>query len=97
MTWELVAVIISSVAAVCGVVYGSKGSKRADTQQTKEDAMALARVEGKIDNISRGFEDMRVESRVQRGQIEDLNMRLIRVEERCEMVTKHKEVRKDVV
>lgn len=89
MTWEIAVAIISAVAAVCGIVYGSKGSKRADVQQTKDDAMALARVEGKIDNISRGFEDMRVEARVQRGQIEDINTRLIRVEERCDMVTKH--------
>lgn len=93
MTWEVCLALISAIAAVCGIMFGYKNSHRADEQQVKQDALALARVESKIDTINHGLDDMRIEIRSQRSQIDDINVRLIRVEERCDSICKKNELR----
>ena len=81
MTWELVVVIISAAAAVCGIVFGARNNRRANDEQLREDAMSLARIEGKLDSANRGIDDMRVEVRTHGGQLSDLATRVARCEE----------------
>ena len=81
MTWEQIMGLVSIVGGVCGVLFGMRSSRRADDQKTREDALSLARIEGKLDSVSRGIEDMRVEVRTHGGQIAELSTRVTRCEE----------------
>ncbi len=83
MTWELIAGLIGAVSGVCAIVFGALNSRRADTRQTREDALSLARIEGKLDSANRGIEDMRVEVRTHGNQIAELGTRITRCEESC--------------
>lgn len=83
MTWELAVAILSVAGCACGIVFGVKNSRRADDQQLRNDAMSLARIEGKLDSANRGIEDMRVEVRTHGNQIAELGTRITRCEESC--------------
>lgn len=83
MTWELAVAILSAVGCVCGIFYGVKNSRRADDKQLRDDAMSLARIEGKLDSANRGIEDMRVEVRTHGNQIAELGTRITRCEDSC--------------
>lgn len=81
MTWELVVALAGVVSGIYAVVSGIRNSRRADDKQTREDALSLARIEGKLDSANRGIEDMRVEVRTHGGQIAELSTRITRCEE----------------
>jgi len=81
MTWELIMGLVGVVSGVCAVVFGAMNSRRADVSQTREDALMLARIEGKLDSANRGIEDMRVEVRTHGGRIAELSTRVTRCEE----------------
>ena len=81
MTWELIVGLTGVVSGICAVVFGALNSRRADVERTKEDALSLARIEGKLDSANRGIEDMRVEVRTHGGQIAELSTRVTRCEE----------------
>jgi len=81
MTWELLMGLVGVVSGVCAVAFGALSSRRADASQTREEALRLARIEGKLDSVSRGIEDMRVEVRTHGGQIAELSTRITRCEE----------------
>ncbi len=81
MTWELMIAVVGVVSGVYGVVSGIRSSRRADDRQTRDDALSLARIEGKLDSANRGIEDMRVEVRTHGGQIAELSTRITRCEE----------------
>ena len=81
MTWELTAALIGAVSGICAIVFGFRSSRRADDRQTREDALSLARIEGKLDSANRGIEDMRVEVRTHGGQIAEMSTRITRCEE----------------
>lgn len=81
MTWEQILSLVSLVGGVCGVLFGVKSSRRAEDQKTREDALSFARIEGKLDSVKCGVEDMRVEMRAHGGQIADLSTRVTRCEE----------------
>lgn len=83
MTWELITALVGVISGVCGIVFGARNSRRADTQQAREDVLSLARIEGKLDSANRGIEDMRVEIRTHGNQIADLGTRITRCEESC--------------
>jgi len=83
MSWELMVSILSAVGCFCGIFYGIRNSRRADDRQLRDDAMSLARIEGKLDSANRGIEDMRVEVRTHGNQIADLSTRMARCEESC--------------
>lgn len=83
MTWELAVAVLSVVGCVCGILFGIKNSRRADDKQLRDDAMSLARIEGKLDSANRGIEDMRVEVRTHGNQIAELGTRITRCEESC--------------
>ncbi len=81
MTWELMIALVGVVSGVYGVISGMRSSRRADDRQTRDDALSLARIEGKLDSANRGIEDMRVEVRTHGGQIAELSTRITRCEE----------------
>lgn len=90
MSWELAVTLLSAVGCVCGIYYGIRNSRRADDRQLRDDAMSLARIEGKLDSVNRGIEDMRVEIRTHGNQIADLTTRMVRCEESCK--TAHRRI-----
>ena len=69
---SLVAVLISAVGLL---LTGRKG--------TREDAAGSARLEAKLDSISSGVEDIRVETRTMRSRVDGLAERLSAVERDC--------------
>ena len=71
---------ILSAAAVLIALVGLIFTSRRDTRQ---DAAGSARLEAKLDNISGGVEDIRVEMRGMRGRIDTLSERLSAVESSC--------------
>lgn len=81
MTWEQITALVSLIGGVCGILFGARNIRRADESKTREDALSLARIEGKLDSVSRGIEDMRVEVRTHGGQIAELSTRVTRCEE----------------
>ena len=69
-----------SLAAVLIALLGFVSSQRKDT---RKDAAGSARMETKLDNISNGVEDIRVEIRTMRGRMDSLAERLSAVESSC--------------
>ena len=83
MSWELAVSGLSAPGCAPGIFFAVKNSRRADDRQLRDDAMSLARIEGKLDSANRGIEDMRVEVRTHGNQIADLTTRMVRCEESC--------------
>ena len=81
MTWELLAALITMIAAACGIVFGARSNSRAADELVRKDAMALARIEEKLDSVSRCVNEMHIEVRTHGGQIADLTTRIARNEE----------------
>lgn len=81
MTWELMVALVGVVSGIYGILSGMRGSRRADERQTRDDALLLARIEGKLDSANRGIEEMRVEVRTHGSQIAELSTRITRCEE----------------
>lgn len=52
-------------------------------KETRQDAAGSARLEAKLDSISGGVEDIRVEMRSMRGRIDSLAERIASVESSC--------------
>lgn len=69
-----------ALGAVLVSVVGLLLSTRKDTRQ---DAAGTARMETKLDNISNGVEDIRVEMRTTRERVNGLSERLSAVENSC--------------
>lgn len=72
--------VVISIAAVLisalGLILNSK-------KATREDAAGTARLEAKLDSISFGVEDIRVETRTTRGRVDALSERVASVESSC--------------
>lgn len=81
MTGEQIAGLVSLVGGICGVWFGIRSGRRADDQKTREDALSLARIEGKLDSVKNGVEEMRVDVRAHGGQLAELSTRVTRCEE----------------
>ena len=69
---SLAAVLVSIISLILN---GRKG--------TREDAAGTARLEAKLDSISSGVEDIRVEMRTMRGRVDSLAERVSAVESSC--------------
>ena len=83
MTWDQIVVLVGMLASLCAIAFGVMNAVRAGKKDTHEDALSLARIEGKLDSANRGIEDMRVEVRTHGNQIADHATRLARCEESC--------------
>ena len=71
---------ILSLAAVAVSLVGLLLNSR---KTTRDDAAGSARVEAKLDGISSGVEDIRVEMRTVRSRVESLAERVSAVESSC--------------
>lgn len=73
-----------TVGLICTII-GALGSfftqKRNFKEDTKEDTKSFTQVETKIDYISKGVDDIRIDIKAQDRKISNINERLIRVEE----------------
>ena len=70
---SLAAVLVSIISLILNVRKG-----------TREDAAGTARLEAKLDSISSGVEDIRVETRAMRGRVDGLAERVSAVESSCQ-------------
>lgn len=71
--------IISLAAMAIALLSFVLSSRR----ETRQDAAGTARLEAKLDSISGGVEDIRVEMRSMRGRMDGLAERLSAVESSC--------------
>ncbi len=71
-----------------GAVIGFLGNKRNVTNDTKEEAMQQAHVTTRLDFISKGIEDIKVDLRAQEKKFESILDRLARVEESAKQAHK---------
>ena len=55
MSWELAVSVLSALGCALGIFFAVKNSRRADDRQLRDDAMSLARIEGKLDSANRGI------------------------------------------
>lgn len=74
-----IGVIISLAAVLLSVLSLLIGGRK----DTREDAAGNARLEAKLDSISFGVEDIRVEMRTMRSRVDGLAERLSAVERDC--------------
>lgn len=74
-------VTIGLICTVLGAVAAFLTQKRNFKQDAKEEASNYTKVETKIDYISNGVDDIRLDIKAQDRKISDISERLIRVEE----------------
>ena len=74
-----IGVIISLAAVLLSVLSLLIGGRK----DTREDAAGSARLEAKLDSISSGVEDIRVEMRTMRSRVDALAERVSSVEASC--------------
>ena len=71
--------ILSGAAVLISII----GLLLSGRKGTREDAAGAARLEAKLDSISSGVEDIRVETRTTRGRVDALSERVAAVESSC--------------
>ncbi|WP_017416756.1 hypothetical protein [Clostridium tunisiense] len=73
-----------TIGLICTII-GAFGTfitqKRNFKQDTKEETKGFTQVETKIDYISKGVDDIRIDIKAQDRKINDISERLVRVEE----------------
>lgn len=73
-----------SVALICtvlGVVIGYSNFQRGKKKDTKEEGKTEGATNLKLDYISKGVDDIRLDIKAQDRKIDDINVKLVRVEE----------------
>jgi uncharacterized membrane protein len=81
MEISALAVVISILAAISGVILGWTGKAKAVREDIKKEAGSDALLKADVEYIKRGVDDMRLEARVQRQSIDALSERVTRLEE----------------
>ena len=74
---------ISAILSLAAVAVSLVGLLLSTRKTTRDDAAGSARLETKLDSISSGVEDIRVETRAMRGRVDGLAERLSAVESSC--------------
>lgn len=69
------------LCSLLGAVLGFAGFMRYNREDTKEETSSFTKVETKIDYISKGVDDIRLDIKSQDRKIVDIVQRLTRVEE----------------
>jgi len=80
MTIE-VALLISVISVTFGIYSGISNLKRNNTSDIKKDAVETATINVKLDTISKGVDDIKLEQKSTSKDIKDLNERMIMVEQ----------------
>lgn len=73
----------SAILSAAAVLISLIGLLLSGRKGTREDAAGTARLEAKLDSISSGVEDIRVETRTMRGRVDALSERVAAVESSC--------------
>ena len=73
----------SAILSLAAVIVSLVGLLLSSRKTTRDDAAGSARVEAKLDGISSGVEDIRVEMRTVRSRVESLAERVSAVESSC--------------
>lgn len=73
----------STILSLAAVIVSLVGLLLSTRKTTRDDAAGNARLETKLDSISSGVEDIRVETRTMRGRVDGLAERLSAVESSC--------------
>jgi outer membrane murein-binding lipoprotein Lpp len=73
----------STILSLAAVIVSLVGLLLSSRKTTRDDAAGSARVEAKLDGISSGVEDIRVEMRTVRSRVESLAERVSAVESSC--------------
>lgn len=73
----------STILSLAAVIVSLVGLLLSTRKATREDAAGTARLEAKLDSISNGVEDIRVETRSMRSRMDGLAERLSAVESSC--------------
>ena len=73
----------SAILSLAAVLVSLVGLLLNTRKSTRDDAAGNARLETKLDSISSGVEDIRVETRTMRGRVDGLAERLSAVESSC--------------
>ena len=73
----------SAILSLAAVLVSLVGLLLSTRKSTRDDAAGNARLETKLDSISSGVEDIRVETRTMRGRVDGLAERLSSVESSC--------------
>ena len=73
----------STILSLAAVLVSLVGLLLSTRKSTRDDAAGNARLETKLDSISSGVEDIRVETRTMRGRVDGLAERLSAVESSC--------------
>lgn len=80
MTIE-VALLISVVSVMFGIYSGISNLKRNNTADIKKDAVETATINVKLDTISKGVDDIKLEQKNTNKDIKELNERMLIVEQ----------------
>lgn len=78
----------STIISLCAVLIAFGGLIISGRKETRNDAADVGRMEAKLDSISGGVEDIRVEFRIMRGRIDSLAERMSVVESSCKQAHK---------
>lgn len=74
-------ITVGLICTIVGAAATFLTQKRNFKQDTKEEASNFTRIEAKLDYVSKGVEDIRLDMRDHGRQINDLTERIVRVEE----------------
>ncbi len=72
---------IGLLCSVIGATLGIWSYSRTSRKETKEESRDFTRVEAKLDYVSKGVDDIRLDMKDHSRQIKDISERLTRVEE----------------
>jgi len=78
---ELTKNIIVILCSIVGALIAVSGSSRTSKKDTQEDTRSTTRLESKLDYVSKGVDDIKLDMRDQARQINDVAERVTRVEE----------------
>lgn len=73
----------ATIISLAAVLISLLGLVLNGRKETRQDAAGNARLEAKLDSISGGVEDIRVELRTMRGRVDSLAERISAVEASC--------------
>ena len=71
---------IGVIVAVCALLVSGLGLILSGRKDTRSNAAESARMEAKLDSISQGVDDIRVETRTMRDRISDIDRRVTMLE-----------------
>jgi len=78
---EVTKSFIIIICSIVGALIAVSGSSRTSKKDSREDTRANTRLESKVDYVSKGVDDIKLDMRDQGRQINDVAERVTRIEE----------------